>query len=111
MSMLYPIITCTMLATLITGCGREMDRPKTVASDSASKSTDQSVALPPNAVPPSDAAIKPAVPANAAGTSGAAGNTTQANPKEMGKQQEATAMPLPGQANDHSNLKSTDKKQ
>lgn len=60
-----------------------------------------SVAAPANALPPSDATM----PAPATGTTHSGdsnGGPTQAQPKELTKEQESSAMPLPGQVNNHS---------
>ena len=77
---------------LATGCNKTSEPPKPDNS---------SVALPERAMPPSDAAIKTAPPEEAAPTPDFA-KQSQANPVQLSKPQESAAMPMPGQANDHS---------
>lgn len=60
-----------------------------------------SVAAPVSALPPSDATM-PAPAASTTHSGDASGGPTQAQSKELSKEQESSAMPLPGQANNHS---------
>lgn len=123
------VAAALLAAGLITGCDRPANTPKPVAQAEAqqSKAADQSVALPPASLPPSDGAIKPTDPATSAaatppatagapasqtqtaGSSGQAGGQTQSTPQDLTKAQEQSSQPLSGQANNHSTPESTDK--
>lgn len=83
---------CIFLALLATGCNKASE---------PQKPDDVSVKLPQAAMPQSDAALKVAPFEQTAPTSGSA-KQSQANPAELSKAQEYAAMPMPGQANDHS---------
>ena len=72
----------------------------TSANTGAAENTGKSVALPPNQVPASDAAIPPKV-ANAP-SSGDASTPSQANPSALSKGQEQNSLPHSGQVNNHS---------
>jgi hypothetical protein len=89
-----------MLALAFAGCQKtsNTDRPKPVSENTAGSSS-QSVAAPPNTLPPSDATIKPA---DSATSSGNAASPTQANPTALSKTEEKTSMPHSGQVNNHS---------
>jgi hypothetical protein len=96
---------CAIFSLLLTACQKAGEPPKPVTSDSGAASAPAaggSVAAPPATVPPSDAAMKPEGAA-APSTSGDHNAATQATPKDLSKPEEKTAMPMPGQANDHSN--------
>lgn len=68
-----------------------------------------SVAAPVSAVPPSDATMPP--PAAVTTNSGNASESpTQADSKALTKEQESSAMPLSGQANNHSTTSPVDQK-
>ena len=84
--------TCIFLALLATGCNKASEPPKP---------NNPSVESPQEAMPQSDAAIKTAPPDQAAPTSDSTKHS-QANPVELSKPQDSAAMPMPGQANDHS---------
>jgi hypothetical protein len=84
--------TCIFLAMLATGCNKASEPPKP---------TNSSVALPEKAMPQSDADIKTA-PMDPAAPILNSAKPSQANPVELSKRQESAAMPMPGQANDHS---------
>jgi hypothetical protein len=92
------------LSLLLIGCQKAAEPPKPVTSNAPSANANESVAAPPNAVPPSDASMKPAPSVASAGptNSGDANGPTQATPKELDKAQESGAMPLTGQVNNHS---------
>jgi hypothetical protein len=104
-------IAAVALLLSLAGCQKAGDAPKPVAASSgaSSASSSQSVAAPPSALPPSDAAIKPAPPGAPPKTSDADG-PTQATPKELNKAQESGTMPLAGQANNHSTPATTNEK-
>ncbi len=90
MSFTRSILVSAFLATLLIGC-KKADTPPTP--------TTGSVAAPETALPSSDAKL----PTTSGTTSsGNADTPAQASPKELTKQQEATEMPLSGQANNHS---------
>ncbi len=92
MPILRTASTCIFLALLATGCNKANEPPKPA---------DSSVELPQAAMPQSDAALKSAQPDQAAPTAGSS-QQSQANPAELSNAQESAAMPMPGQANDHS---------
>jgi hypothetical protein len=97
------LVASIAMSLALIGCQKQSDAPKPVTSDSgaASTSASQSVAAPPSALPPSDAAIKPATGQGGA-DNGNANYHTQATPKELDKKQESASMPLSGQVNNHS---------
>lgn len=95
------LVSCMIGTLYLAGCEKASEPPKPTSSTSEAATPTQSVAAPPSAVPPSDAAIRPTGPQGAP-TSANAGTPTQANPTELTKREEQTAMPQPGQANDHS---------
>lgn len=105
---LRPVYLCVMLAIPIIGCEKFTDPPKPASTATTSKAPNESVALPSNALPPSDAAINVAPPSPASGDPSS--TSSQASPKELSKQQESTAMPMPGQVNNHSTPEPLDKK-
>ncbi len=102
------LAACLMATALaLVGCNRS-DTPKPTTTTAASQpgaatveSKGSSVALPPSALPQQDAAMAPQSPAPAATVPDSA-SPSQASPKSLDKQQEATAMPMPGQVNNHS---------
>jgi hypothetical protein len=106
MHMLRFVTASVLLAVSVAGCQKSPQSPAPTSSNGTSKPVDQSVAAPPDTVPSSDAAIKPAPPPDSAPPV----VTSQASPKELSKQQEATSMPLPGQVNNHSTPAPLDKK-
>jgi hypothetical protein len=63
-----------------------------------------SVAAPANALPAPDAAMPPQapVPATAPAKTDAASGSSQASAEQLTKEQESSAMPMAGQANNHS---------
>lgn len=109
------LLACAAFA-LLAGC-QKTPEPKTSdatsgapsITPSSSSSASQSVALPPNQTPPSDAAIAPQA-ASAPGTSGSANTPTQANPVTLTEQQEKTTLPHSGQVNNHSVPETTGEK-
>jgi hypothetical protein len=98
---------CLMLATLATlpACGRKdaASTPTAVSQPGAAtvESKGTSVAVPPAELPKQDAAMAPQSPTVAATIPDSA-SPSQANPKTLDKEQESTAMPMPGQVNNHS---------
>ena len=87
------VLVCAFLATLLIGC-------KKAETPMLNESTG-SIAAPASTMPSPDAQIPSIAPEVATG-SGDANGPTQANPSNLTQQQEASSMPLPGQANDHS---------
>lgn len=108
------LFACAVFA-LLAGC-QKTPEPKTSdaggvpsITPSSSTSASQSVALPPNQVPPSDAVIAPQAAA-APGPSGSANTPTQANPTPLTKEQEKSTLPHSGQVNNHSVPETTGEK-
>jgi hypothetical protein len=104
---------CLMLATLaaLPACGRkDTAAPSAVSQPGAAtvESKGTSVATPPSELPKQDAAMPPQSP-TAAATIPDSASPSQANPKTLDKQQESTAMPMPGQVNNHSTPESIEK--
>jgi hypothetical protein len=89
------VFVSVVLATLLFGCKKTDVPPKPTLGSSGS------VAIPAASLPKSDAAIPAATPSTAT-NNGDANGPSQANPKELSKQQESSDMPLSGQANNHS---------
>lgn len=108
-------LTACLVAMALTGCSRN-DAPKPTTTATAvsqpgaatMESKGSSVALPPSALPKQDAAMAPQAP-SAAATVPDSASPSQANPQTLSKQQESTAMPMPGQVNNHSTPESIDK--
>lgn len=107
-------LTACLMALVVTGCNRS-DAPKPSVATAVSQpgaatveSKGSSVALPPSALPQQDAAMAPQSP-TAAATIPDSASPSQANPQTLDKQQESTAMPMPGQVNNHSTPESIDK--
>ena len=105
---------CLMLTTLATlpGCGRKdaAATPTAVSQPGAAtvESKGASIAVPPSELPKQDAAMAPQSPTVAATVPDSA-SPSQASPKSLDKQQESTAMPMPGQDNNHSTPESIEK--
>ncbi|MNR90721.1 hypothetical protein D3C72_217120 [compost metagenome] len=98
------ILVSAFLAVLLIGC-KKAETPPVPKVDSGG-----SVATPAASMPPSEASTPPAA-AGAVSGSGDAAGATQATPKELSKAEESAAMPMSGQANNHSTAPSvTDKK-
>lgn len=99
------VLAFVVSAFLVAGCDDTPETPKTSSNDLTGTelipSGGKSVALPPDKMPPSDASISPSPPVAAQG-SGVANSPTQANPEQLSKGQEQTAMPTTGQANNYS---------
>ena len=93
------ILVSAFLAILLIGCKKAEAPP--------APKMDGSVAAPQSALPPSDSTL-PSTPATS--SSGNANGPTQADPKELTKQQESADMPLSGQANNHSTTDPVEKK-
>ncbi|SMP46063.1 hypothetical protein SAMN06295970_101608 [Noviherbaspirillum suwonense] len=110
----YLLSGCLMLGILATlpACGRKdaVATPTAVSQPGAAtvESKGVSVAAPPSEMPKQDAAIPPQSPTVAATVPDSA-SPSQANPKTLDKEQESTAMPMPGQVNNHSTPESIDK--
>jgi hypothetical protein len=112
------LLACAAFA-LLAGC-QKTPEPKTSDAGSApssattsSSGASQSVALPPNQMPPSDATIPAQAAAgtgSGAGTSGNANTPTQANPAALSKEQEKSTLPHSGQVNNHSVPETTGEK-
>jgi hypothetical protein len=100
-----------MLATL-PACGRKetASTPTAVSQPGAAtvESKGASVAAPASELPKQDAAIAPQS-ATVATTTPDSASPSQATSKTLDKQQESTAMPMPGQANNHSTPESIEK--
>lgn len=92
------------LSSILTlACDRTPETPKVDTSTTGSApASGDSVALPQSAMPRSDAAIPPPAGASGQQSSGDADSATQANPTQLQKSQEQAAMPMSGQANNHS---------
>lgn len=107
----FALIAC-LTAIALGGCNRsDTPKPATAVTQPGAATVESkgtSVALPPSALPQQDAAMAPQSPAPAATIPDSA-SPSQANPKSLDKQQEATAMPMPGQVNNHSTPESIDK--
>jgi hypothetical protein len=108
-------LTACLVAMALTGCNRnDVPKPTTAATavsqpgPATVESTGKSVALPPSSLPQQDAAMAPQAP-SAAATVPDSASPSQANPQTLSKQQESTAMPMPGQVNNHSTPESIDK--
>lgn len=103
----HALLACLMLGTLATlpACGRKdaASTPTAVTQPGTAtvESKGASIAVPPTQLPKQDAAI-PAQSPTVAATVPDSASPSQANPKTLDKQQESTAMPMPGQANNHS---------
>jgi hypothetical protein len=97
------LMLCALAA--LPACGRKdaAATPTSVSQPGAAtvESKGSSVALPASELPKQDAAMAPQSPAIAATVPDSA-SPSQANPKTLDKQQESTAMPMPGQVNNHS---------
>ena len=100
-------MACLILGAVATlpACGRnETSTAPTAVSQPAAATVESkgtSVAVPPSELPKQDAAMAPQSP-TAATTIPDSASPSQANPKTLDKQQESTAMPMPGQVNNHS---------
>ncbi|MET0961614.1 MAG: hypothetical protein ABWY05_02180 [Noviherbaspirillum sp.] len=106
----HALAACLMLVSIAACTRKEAPAPTAVSQPAAAtvESKGASVALPPSALPQQDAAIPPQSPTVAATVPDSA-SPSQANPKTLNAQQESTAMPMPGQVNNHSTPESIDK--
>jgi hypothetical protein len=100
-----------MAMLLIAGCEKFTEPPKPSSAAITSNTANESVALPAKALPPSDSSISVAPSTSSTAAGDKATTSSQANPKELSKQQETAAMPMPGQVNNHSTPEPLDKKQ
>ena len=98
------ILVSTLLATLLIGCNK-IDTPPPPTPGGAPGS----VAAPASTLPPSDAKL-PAAQAGTSRDSGNASGPSQATARQLSNEQESSAMPLPGQANNHSTANPTGEK-
>ena len=107
----HAFAACLMLAS-IAACGRrDAPAPTAVTQPGATATVESkgaSIALPPAALPQQDAKLTPQS-ATVAATIPDSASPSQANPKTLDAQQESTAMPMPGQANNHSTPESIEK--
>ena len=104
MSFTRSVFVSAFLATLLIGCKKAETPPAPTLGG-----TSGSIAAPENMAPRPDAQMPPASSGDMTG-SGNSNGPTQANPKELNKQQESSSMPLPGQANSHSTPDTTGEK-
>nr|WP_314629711.1 hypothetical protein [uncultured Noviherbaspirillum sp.] len=101
------LAACLILGAVATlpACGRNdtVATPAAVSQPGAAtvESKGESVAVPPAELPKQDAAMTPQSPTVAATIPDSA-SPSQASPKTLDQQQESTAMPMPGQVNNHS---------
>jgi hypothetical protein len=92
-----PLVIAAFAGTLgVWGCSGPNDKAP-VGASSASPSAAQTATTPTPDVPPADTAVPRTAAADAA-----KGSDPAMTP--MSKREEASAMPMPGQANDHSTL-------
>ena len=106
------LLAGTALATLAAPAFAQDTAPAPTAVSQPGAATVESkgtsVAVPPAELPKQDAAMAPQSPTVAATVPDSA-SPSQANPKTLDKQQESTAMPLPGQVNNHSTPEAIEK--
>jgi hypothetical protein len=98
-SLVRPALLVAVLAVSLAGCSND------IVSELQKKNPTKSVATPISEIPPQPASMapQPAIPKQAmAADSGNANGRTQVNPRMLSPAQESAAMPLPGQAGDHS---------
>lgn len=103
----HALAACLLSGAIATlpACGRNDAPPAPTAVSQPGAATveskGESVAVPPSELPKQDAAMPPQSPTVAATVPDSA-SPSQASPKTLDSQQESTAMPMPGQANNHS---------
>ena len=103
----HALTACLLLGTITTlpACGRNDATPAPAAVSQPGAATveskGESIAVPPSELPKQDAAMTPQSPTVAATVPDSA-SPSQASPKTLDSQQESTAMPMPGQVNNHS---------
>ncbi len=95
------IVALVTFALAAAGCGHESNAPP------ADRSPASSAVTPAPSVP--DAAVATQAPSEA-GSNSATANANDPSMKPMTKAEERNAMPMPGQANDHSTLANDAKK-
>lgn len=104
------VLAVFALAVALAGCQKSEEAAQQESATQPAPAATESVAKPETQMPPSDAAIKPDTPAGGpTADSGSASGTSQDNPNELTKREESTAMPLPGQVNNHSTIDGTQK--
>ena len=96
-----PVLTL-LIAFAANGCHRQDVPAQPSKADALLKTPQDSVAAPASSLPTPDAAMAPAAPPPAPQKTDSASGPSQASADQMTKQQEASAMPLAGQANNHS---------
>ncbi len=97
------VLVPVFAAVLLAGCKKAETPPAPKLGDTPG--TSGSVAAPASSLPPSDGTLSTAPRGAAPGTttdSGDAAGTTQAHPQNLSKDEESSAMPKSGQANNHS---------
>ena len=97
----FPVLAL-LSALAINGCHRQDVPAHPSKADTLLKTPQDSVAAPVSSLPTPDAAIGAAAPPPAPQKTDSASGPSQASADQMTKQQEASAMPLAGQANNHS---------
>lgn len=96
------LLACACVVAALAGC-KKAESPPTPAMDSSNPAS-SSVAAPSEAMPPSDATMPTAPPSSSSSSGDATGGPPQSSPSELNKGQESSAMPLPGQTNNHSTV-------
>jgi len=102
------LISAFAAVAALSGC-KKAEAPPTPTT-MQSPPTSGSVAVPDSKLPASDATMPAQDPSSTTHANGDANAPAQNNPKELGKNEESTAMPLSGQANNHSTANPTDDK-
>ena len=112
MNISHALAGCLMLSALasLPACGRKEPAPTAVSQPGAAtvESKGASIAVPASELPKQDATIAPQSP-TVATTIPDSASPSQATSKALDKEQESTAMPMPGQANNHSTPESIEK--
>ncbi|MBC7574118.1 MAG: hypothetical protein H7244_07255 [Herminiimonas sp.] len=90
------------LACALAACHKEEVPSHPSKSDAVVLMKHDSVAAPATTIPVPDAAMPPQAPLPQPGKTVAASGSSQASAVQLSKEQESSAMPLAGQANNHS---------
>ena len=101
-SFAWPALAALGMCAALAGCHKEPVPQHPSGADPVVNRSMDSVAAPVASLPPPDAAMAPAAPSPKPTTTDANGGPTQASQSGMTKEQESSAMPLAGQANNHS---------
>ena len=96
------IVPALALACALAACHKEDVPAYPSKSDAVVLMKHDSVAAPAAAIPVPDAAMPPQAPVPQPGKTDAASGSSQASAGHLSKEQESSAMPLAGQANNHS---------